>query len=82
MGDEERHIYKIEVDGMNKTEYYEFDIPVPEMDVKDMWINHGMEKLGLGILSIKSRVTVEKISGETIEGKTKDGRQLTGDRHS
>lgn len=77
MSGNDTHVYKIAVEGMDKTEYYEFDRDIDPDGVKDIWIKHGIEKFGMGIMSIKARVSVEKLSDPPEKKELKDGSKLT-----
>ncbi len=77
MSGNDTHVYKIEVDGMDKKEYYEFDHHLDPGDVKTIWINHGIEKFGMGVMSIKDRIMVEKLSDPPEHKELKDGSRLS-----
>lgn len=71
------HIYKIDVRGMNITEYYEFEEHKPLDEVEKIWLDHAARKFGLGVFSFSERTNIEKLSGEIPEEiEPKDGSRL------
>lgn len=63
MGDDQvGYIYKIDVQGMDILEYYEFNVRYPEEDVKEMWLKHATQKVGLGVYSFTEDLEVELIT--------------------
>lgn len=70
------HIYKIQIRGVKGDEYYEFERNLSEEDVKEIWIQHGVGRLGLGLTALEGLVEVQKVSEHPDNKPLKDGTRL------